>query len=91
LFVNTNAKTPQTFKKRAPLSSTSFPRLVTKIGATTSSTKSLPSSSKIKSSSSSSSDPPNNKNAAKKEIKFSSHTIEKLICGIKDKETSPTN
>jgi len=78
-LVNTNAKTPQTFKKSAPLSSTSFPIFDTKIGATTSSTKSLPSSSKIKSSSSSSSAPPNNKNAAKNEIIFSSHTIAKLI------------
>jgi len=71
------------------LSSTSFPKLETKSGATTSSTKSLSSSSRIKSSSSSSSAPPNKRNAAKNEMKFSSQTIEKLICGLKSKAKSP--
>jgi len=79
LFVKTKLKIPQTFKNNAPFSSTSFPKLEINNGATTSSTKSLSSSSKIKSSSSSSSEPPNKRKAAKNEIKFSSHTIEKSI------------
>jgi hypothetical protein len=80
---NTKAKTVLSFKKSAPLSSTFFPRLDIKIGATISSIKSLSSSSRIKFSSSSSSDPPKRKNTAKNVIKFSSKTIDKLICGIK--------
>jgi hypothetical protein len=67
------------FKNKAPLSSTSFPKLEIKIGATMSSIKSLSSSSRIKFSSSSSSEPPKRKNTAKKVIKFSSNTTDKLI------------
>jgi hypothetical protein len=72
-----------TFKKSAPLSSTFFPKLEINKGATIVSTKSPSFSSKKKSSSSSSSDPPNKKNTAKKEIKFSSHPIEKSMLGKK--------
>jgi len=78
-LINTKPNIPQIFKNKAPLSSTSLPKLVIKIGATMSPIKSLSSSSKIKSSSSSSSDPLKNKKAIKNEIKFSSQAIDKLI------------
>jgi hypothetical protein len=79
LFVKTKPKIPHTFKNNPPLSSTFLPKFETKRDATTSSVKSASSSSKIKSSSSSSSAPPHKRNAAKKEIKFSSKRILKII------------
>jgi len=81
LHVSTNPKIVHTFKNKAPLSSTFFPILTIKSGATTSSMKVLSSCSKIKSSSSSSSEPPSKKNPAKNVIKVSSQAIEKLITG----------
>jgi len=49
LLINTKPKIPEAFKNKAPLSSTSLPKLSIMIGATISPIKSDSSSSKIKS------------------------------------------
>ena len=77
------------FKKRAPLSSTSLLKFDKKIGAVISSMKSLSSSSRIKFSSSSSSAPPKRKNPPNKVINCSSTTKDKLIWGKNAALTSP--
>jgi len=84
LFVRTKLNAAHTLRKRGPFPSTSFPRFATKRDATISSTKSDSSSSRIKSSSSSSSAPLKRKNAARNEIKFSSHARAKSLCPKKN-------
>jgi cellulase/cellobiase CelA1 len=79
-LINTKLNTPQTFKNKAPLSSTFFPKFVRKRLATISSPKSASSSSNKKSSSSSSSAPLKKKNARIKLIQSSSHAKRNESC-----------